>query len=129
MTSELRVDNLKGSTTGGSINVLGEGTSATTNLQQGLTKVFCNFDGESTIAIKDSFNTSGIDDNGTGAYDVNYTNSMASANTCPNISADVFMSQFDSEPNASRVNMTTRNSSNSVADCGYISVNVNGDLA
>ena len=35
MTSELRVDNLKGSTTGGSINVLGEGTSATTNLQQG----------------------------------------------------------------------------------------------
>ena len=34
MTSELRVDNLKGSTTGGSINVLGEGTSATTNLQQ-----------------------------------------------------------------------------------------------
>ena len=38
MTSELRVDNLKGSTTGGSINVLGEGTSKTTNLQQGLLK-------------------------------------------------------------------------------------------
>ena len=38
MTSELRVDNLKGSTTGGSINVLGEGTSVTTNLQQGLIK-------------------------------------------------------------------------------------------
>ena len=34
MTSELRVDNLKGSTTGGSINVLGEGTSATTNFLQ-----------------------------------------------------------------------------------------------
>ena len=44
MTSELRVDNLKGSTTGGSINVLGEGTSATTNLQQGLCKVWINFD-------------------------------------------------------------------------------------
>ena len=39
MTSELRVDNLKG-TTGGSINVLGEGTSATTNLQQGLAKAW-----------------------------------------------------------------------------------------
>ena len=43
MTSELRVDNLKGSTTGGSINVLGEGTSATTNLQQGLLKAFWVF--------------------------------------------------------------------------------------
>jgi len=129
MTSELRVDNLKGSTTGGSINVLGEGTSATTNLQQGLTKVFCSFDGAGTIAIKDSFNTSGIDDNGTGQYDVNYTNSMASANNCPNINADIFMSQFDAEPNATRVNMTTRNNSNSTTDCGYISVNVNGDLA
>ena len=46
MTSELRVDNLKGSTTGGSINVLGEGTSATTNLQQGLVKAWCNYDGD-----------------------------------------------------------------------------------
>ena len=129
MTSELRVDNLKGSTTGGSINVLGEGTSVTTNLQQGLTKVFCNFNGESTIAIRDSFNTSSIDDNGTGQFDVNYTNSMASANNCPNINADQFMSQFDAEPNATRVNMTIRNSSNSTIDCGFISVNVNGDLA
>ena len=129
MTSELRVDNLKGSTTGGSINVLSEGTSVTTNLQQGLTKVFCNFNGESTIAIRDSFNTSSIDDNGTGQFDVNYTNSMASANNCPNINADQFMSQFDAEPNATRVNMTIRNSSNSTIDCGFISVNVNGDLA
>ena len=43
MTSELRVDNLKGSTTGGSINVLGEGTSATTNLQQGLGRLLLIF--------------------------------------------------------------------------------------
>ena len=49
MTSELRVDNLKGSTTGGSINVLGEGTSATTNLQQGLTKAWLNVDNLSSF--------------------------------------------------------------------------------
>ena len=48
MTSELRVDNLKGSTTGGSINVLGEGTSATTNLQKGLPKVVGGFNQESS---------------------------------------------------------------------------------
>ena len=51
------------------------------------------------------------------------------ANNCPNINADQFMSQFDAEPNATRVNMTIRNSSNSTIDCGFISVNVNGDLA
>ena len=115
--------------TSGQVTIRGEGSATTTNLQQGLTKVFCSFDGESTIAIKDSFNTSGIDDNGTGQFDVNYTNSMASANNCPNINADQFMSQFDAEPNATRVNMTIRNSSNSTVDCGFISVNVNGDLA
>ena len=55
MTSELRVDNLKGSTTGGSINVLGEGTSATTNLQQGLAKVWVQFDGTASgAASRDS---------------------------------------------------------------------------
>ena len=129
MASILKINTLTGVTTAGSIAVTGEGNSTTTNLQQGLTKVFCKFNGEGTIAIGDSFNTSGIDDNGTGQYDVNYTNSMASANNCPNINADQFMSQFDAEPNATRVNMTIRSSSNSTVDCGFISVNVNGDLA
>ena len=77
MTSELRVDNLKGSTTGGSINVLGEGTSATTNLQQGLCKMWIHFNGTGTIATDDSFNSSGITDVNTGAYTISFTNSMA----------------------------------------------------
>ena len=78
MTSELRVDNLKGSTTGGSINVLGEGTSATTNLQQGLVKAWCKFNGEAgSIANDDSFNVSGLTDNGTGDYTVAINNDMA----------------------------------------------------
>jgi len=77
MTSELRVDNLKGSTTGGSINVLGEGTSATTNLQQGLLKCWVKFDGESTVAINDSFNVTTLNDNGTGDYDIQITNPFA----------------------------------------------------
>ena len=76
MTSELRVDNLKGSTTGGSINVLGEGTSATTNLQQGLCKVWNNFNGTGTIAIEDSFNVSSLTDNATGDYTTTFNNNM-----------------------------------------------------
>ena len=78
MTSELRVDNLKGSTTGGSINVLGEGTSVTTNLQQGLGKFWVNFDGTASgAASRDSFNISGMTDNGTGDYTITINNNMA----------------------------------------------------
>ena len=77
MTSELRVDNLKGSTTGGSINVLGEGTSATTNLQQGVAKSWCNIQGKSTASIVDSFNTASMTDAGTGLYDTVFTNNMS----------------------------------------------------
>ena len=76
MTSELRVDNLKGSTTGGSINVLGEGTSATTNLQQGLAKVWAGTVSDSASAT-DSFGVSSIGDTGSGDNRINFTNSFA----------------------------------------------------
>ena len=66
MTSELRVDNLKGSTTGGSINVLGEGTSATTNLQQGLAKHWVTYNASQVVT--DSFNNSSITDVTTGNH-------------------------------------------------------------
>ena len=79
MTSELRVDNLKGSTTGGSINVLGEGTSATTNLQQGLAKGWVNLNGTGTPAINDSFNISGLTDDATGSFTVSFTNDMSNS--------------------------------------------------
>ena len=79
MTSELRVDNLKGSTTGGSINVLGEGTSATTNLQQGLAKAWFNMDCTGTPSYRDSLNCSSLTDGGTGIMTHNFTNNMGNA--------------------------------------------------
>jgi len=60
--------------------IAGEGT-ATTNLQQGLSKCWCLFNGTGTIAIRDSFNSSGLTDVGTGIYQVAYSNNTASANT------------------------------------------------
>ena len=81
MTSELRVDNLKGSTTGGSINVLGEGTSATTNLQQGLCKAWSVSSQPATV--EDSFNVSSQADGGTGNYQNTLTNNMNSTSSCP----------------------------------------------
>ena len=76
MTSELRVDNLKGSTTGGSINVLGEGTSATTNLQQGLIKAWNSLDQNSGVATDDSFNLTSLTDNRSGDHTQSFVNNM-----------------------------------------------------
>lgn len=43
-------------------------------------KAWVNFNGQSTVAIKDNFNVSSITDNGTGDYTVTFTNAMANAN-------------------------------------------------
>ena len=78
MASQLKVDTLTGVTTAGSIVVTGEGNSTTTNLQQGLIKSWVNFDQDSA-AIRQSFNTSGITDEGTGLSAVSYTNNFSYA--------------------------------------------------
>ena len=76
----LKTNTLTGTSTAGSIAVTGEGNSTTTNLQQGLIKVWHNFDGEGTIATRDSFNSSGLTDNGTGDYSITITNDFANPN-------------------------------------------------
>ena len=78
MTSEIRVDNLKGSTTSGSINVLGEGTSATTNLQQGLSKSWITFTSAASFTNRDSFNVSSLGDGGAGSGTITMTSAMSS---------------------------------------------------
>jgi hypothetical protein len=45
-------------------------------------KVWVNFDGTGTIAIKASYNVSSLTDNGTGYYYVNFTNNITDANYC-----------------------------------------------
>jgi hypothetical protein len=81
MASILKVDTITGVATAGSIAVTGEGNSTTTNLQQGLAKVWINFDGDaSDIAIRDSFNVSGNTDNGTGDYTITFSNAMSNGN-------------------------------------------------
>jgi hypothetical protein len=74
--STILVNTLTGTSTAGSIAVTGEGNSTTTNLQQGLTKVWVNFNGTGTIATRDSFNVSGVTDNGTGDFTTAFTNNM-----------------------------------------------------
>ena len=60
----------------GQTTIVGEGGSTTTSVQQGLGKFWSNWDGESTVATRDSFNQSGLTDNGTGDYTTAFTNNM-----------------------------------------------------
>lgn len=81
--NNIKVNQLSGIDTAGSITVQGEGT-ATTNLQQGLAKQWIDFNGTSTVAIVDSFNSASISDQGTGDYRVNLTNAMRAQEGCIN---------------------------------------------
>ena len=83
MASELKVDKFTGVTTAGSIDVTGEGNSTTTNLQQGLAKMFIDMSQSSTQSINDSFNVSSISDTGTGLTEATFTNPHSSVNYSP----------------------------------------------
>jgi len=80
MASILKVDTITGVTTAGSIAVTGEGNSTTTNLQQGLLKMWADLSGGGTPAIDDSLNTSSVTDVASGERRINLTNSMSNTN-------------------------------------------------
>ena len=65
--SELRADTITAS----------NGTGPVTLTKQSAAKVWVNFNGTGTIAIRGSQNVSGLVDNGTGNYTVNISNSFS----------------------------------------------------
>ena len=81
----LKTNTLTGTSTAGSIAVTGEGNSTTTNLQQGLAKVwsFCT-----QHTITDSLNTSSSSDDDIGKYTVNFTNNTATANIAVSVTCN-----------------------------------------
>ena len=74
--STIKTNTLTGTTSAGSIVVTGEGGSTTTNLQQGLAKMWAGTDGAGTPAVQDSLNNASVTDNGTGNYTFTFTNNM-----------------------------------------------------
>jgi len=79
MASQLKVDTITGVTTAGSISVTGEGNSTTTNLQQGLVKMWMQID-QSSFGVLDSLNVSSASDDGTGLFTVTRSNNMNNSN-------------------------------------------------
>ena len=134
MASELKVDKFTGVTTAGSISVTGEGNSTTTNLQQGLGKVWINFNGESTIASRDTFNVGSIADEGTGDYQLNYTNNMGNANYAPSGMSEadgkvvIDDSDYSSHVTTSSLDVEAKSGGSNI-DREVICVTIHGDLA
>ena len=127
----LKTNTLTGTSTAGSIAVTGEGNSTTTNLQQGLTKCWCKFNGEdSTPSFSDSFNMASITDEGTGDYTVNIANDMANDDySCTTHGMNrTFLENFD-QVLVGSVRFVGRNQSGSATDINEAGVQICGDLA
>ena len=58
-----------------SMTIRGEG-SATTNIQQGVAKCWANIDMQNNN-VRDSFNLTGVTDNGTGRYELDFSNNFS----------------------------------------------------
>ena len=104
--STLKANTFTGTTSAGSIVVTGEGGSTTTNLQQGLCKVWADVDMTGTATLDDSFNVTGITDNGTGDVTVTIANDMGNATyACSSMCGAV--SSFDDEGSAHIISRAT----------------------
>ncbi len=87
MTSQLNVDTIVDKAGSGGVGIKignhatsiyeSDGGAVTQNTVQSLVKTWLNMNGTGTVASRDSFNSSGITDNGTGEYINNLTNPMA----------------------------------------------------
>ena len=77
--SEIAIDKLKGASSAGSMLVIAEGGTVTTNVQQGLAKAWAINDHTST-SVLDSFNQSSITDTATGVLTWDMSNNFSSAN-------------------------------------------------
>jgi len=122
--------------------VKGEG-SATTNLKQGLLKVWVNFDGSSVdgtadlTGVRDSFNVTSIVDGGTGDYALNINNDMVNTGYVVSGSgydhvgtADTYTVHMyhDLTTGAVEIN-NVRPTNNASSDTSYVGVSIKGDLA
>ena len=123
-------------TASGTMTVVGEGGTTQTSLQQGLCKCWIHFNGTGTIATDDSFNVSGITDEGTGSYTVTINNDMANDDYAyygfssrDNSASQVGMFGDTSTSNVTTGKFRVSELAGSFFDVGVVMCAVHGDLA
>lgn len=114
-------------------NTSGGSSSTPEQIQQGIAKVWVNFDATNNSAIRDSFNVSSIVDENTGYFNINFTNALPSGNYAIFCQAstgnDLSFSGADEDFNAAgscRVITRTSRTSN-ITDFPYTGVTIFGD--
>ena len=117
-------------------DIKGEGT-ATTNLQQGLSKAWFFIEGDiSTPVTKDSFNAGSVTDNATGDYTVALTNQFSSANNI--FTSDAGYTQLIGGPyvcssyyygSTDQRRMRVGLTNGTLTDCEQVNGSIFGDLA
>jgi len=135
MASELRVNTLK--------DASGNNSIATSFVASGSAKAWCAFNTVTTHSTFDSFNTSGLTDNGSGDTTISYTNSMATAKsyTVTGVGADasdvtnfIYASQPKQDDSVATgsvrvVHKYVGASSAGISDIAYVCNVIHGDLA
>jgi hypothetical protein len=97
----------------------------TTYVTNGSAKAWVNFNGQGTIAARDSLNVSSLTDNGTGDYNVNFSNAFGAADYAAIASGTEAQTRVsDAAPTASSVNVRTNSTDSPYVSCGNF-----GDLA
>ena len=132
--STIKTNTLTGTTSTGSINVTGEGGSTTTNLQQGLAKVWVNVQQASSYSTRDSFNLSSHSDEGTGKSRLTFTNSFGSLNhsasgMASNLNNFVGNDNTNHEQTASTIQVAVYDGGGSAQDGSFVTISIHGDLA
>jgi hypothetical protein len=134
MASILKVDELRGIASAGSITVTGEGGAATQSLHQGLCKSWTYVSGGGSPSIVDSFNTASVTDIAAAQVASNFVNNMSnddfSATAMPQEEAFIAYIQelvTVNQRNSSR--MTTVTHSTVQADTNGRNHTVHGSLA
>ena len=122
------VDTIKGNASAGSMTIVGEGGSTTTNLQQGVCKAWAYYTTASSFTNHDSFNISGLSDGGTGDCRMNFTNVMSSENR-PQCGMAGHYHHIDGDASASFGGFNSYDNNHSAVDTSRSSGLVFGDLA
>jgi hypothetical protein len=127
--SEVITDKLTGRATAGNVTITSEGGSATMQLQQGVAKVWADFQGNNTATLHDSFNVSSLDDDGTGDYSLNFTNAMNNGDFCCSIMSSNNDRRNNADNTSTELHIGTFNTSGTAEDGNRAYGSVTGDLA
>ena len=127
--STLRTNALEGVDAKNSITIVaGAGNITTTNVQEGLVKVWCYWEDSDTV--RDSFNSSGLTDNGSGDATYSYTNNMANDDYASFYVGNGREYESPYGSNSTSAQQTGhRNSSGTLTDTNKLSGGIVGDLA